>query len=525
MLRWLVLFSAMMLAAPAAAQQGERWLVVVGNNRGDLSETRLLYAEKDAQEIAESMRSYGGVSSRRTTVLLGERADNVRRALIEINAEIRQQASQGKPSMLMVFYSGHADAQALHLDGTRLDFDELRKVVQGSPATMRLLVVDACRSGTVTRVKGVAPAATFAIQLEDQTSAEGFAIITSSAAGESSQESDDLQGSFFSHHLVNAVRGAADRDADGRVTLNEAYAYAYAQTLRSSGRTVTLQHPTYAYDVKGRAPIVLATPLDGASRSGQLRLGKSATYLITRGERSGTLVAELSPEVDQVRVALPEGPYFVQQRLPHEYREYAVTLTRGQSVDLGEQPYQSAQYDRLVRQRGSSERRAHGLFALGGMRGQTLAGEGITPQLVLGYSLDFPWSTAGVRVRGTRARSEAIDGTSRGNHDELGLGLAFSRVTDLRWFSAGFGVTLEGVYHHQTREGADQRTTRSSYGFDFGAIASLERHLVAGSALRLEGGPLTVLYRSAEIESGEQTGSKLTTVLTFWAAAGVVWRL
>jgi hypothetical protein len=107
-----------------------------------------------------------------------------------------------------------------------------------------------------------------------------------------------------------------------------------------------------------------------------------------------------------------------------------------------------------------SERRAHGLLALGGLRGQTVAGEGMTPQLVLGYSLDFPWSTAGVRLRGARAESEAVDGTSRGKHDELGLGFAFSRVTELRWFSAGFGVTLEGVYHHQTREGSDQHITR-----------------------------------------------------------------
>ena len=98
------------------------------------------------------------------------------------------------------------EADALHLGGTRLDFDELRGLVEGSPANLRLLVVDACRSGGVSRVKGVKKAKAFNIDLKDNTAAEGVAIMTSSAAGESSQESDRLRGSFFSHHLINALR-------------------------------------------------------------------------------------------------------------------------------------------------------------------------------------------------------------------------------------------------------------------------------------------------------------------------------
>jgi uncharacterized caspase-like protein len=76
---------------------------------------------------------------------------------------------------------------------------------------------------------------------------------------ESSQESDRLRGSFFSHHLVNALRGAADRNGDGRITLAEAYEYTHAQTLRASVQTVSLQHPTYAYDVKGSGDPLLTT--------------------------------------------------------------------------------------------------------------------------------------------------------------------------------------------------------------------------------------------------------------------------
>jgi hypothetical protein len=52
------------------------------------------------------------------------------------------------------------------------------------------------------------------LPLDKHVGAAGTAILSSSTADETSQESDRLRGSFFSHHLVNALRGAADRDGD-----------------------------------------------------------------------------------------------------------------------------------------------------------------------------------------------------------------------------------------------------------------------------------------------------------------------
>ena len=51
---------------------------------------------------------------------------------------------------------------------------------------------------------------------------QGLALLTSSAANEDAQESDALKGSFFTHHFVSALLGAADADGDGKVTLEEA---------------------------------------------------------------------------------------------------------------------------------------------------------------------------------------------------------------------------------------------------------------------------------------------------------------
>ncbi|MCA9543135.1 MAG: caspase family protein [Myxococcales bacterium] len=515
-------------AGAALALPESTWVLAVGNNHGDADEEPLLYAERDAREVVDVLRRLGGVSTRRATVLVDEDAATVRQTLVELNAAIRAHNARHpeRKGALVVFYSGHADADALHLGGTRLDFDELRGLVEGSPANLRLLVVDACRSGGVSRVKGVKKAKAFNIDLKDNTAAEGVAIMTSSAAGESSQESDRLRGSFFSHHLINALRGAADRNEDGRVTLTEAYAYTYEQTLRSTGRTLEVQHPTYAYDVKGRGEVILSEPRRADRRSGVLKLADESTYFISEGHAGGPIVAEVSPPKAGATVALPAKTYFVQQRLPQEYREYQVALAAGQTLDLAEAPHKAVRYDRLVRRRGGTARSIHGLSLLGGGRGEVLEGSGATPHLVVGYSADLHWGSVGVRLRGTQWATAGADGDSPRTQRELGLGLTLQRFVDLEHFSVSFGLLMEGAYVGQRFEAADRQTVdRDSYAVGIGALFSAERHLGGGLALRLEGGPLTMVMQQAELQAGAPVGEVLGSPLTWWGALGVVWRL
>ena len=119
--------------------------------RGDASEVVLRYAESDARRVADALRAVGGFYPENVTVLTGASAEDLRRTLISLNARLR-----GIPGvqMLWVFYSGHSDGQSLHLGQSRLEMSELRDLTTASPAEARVLVVDSCRSGALTRVKG-----------------------------------------------------------------------------------------------------------------------------------------------------------------------------------------------------------------------------------------------------------------------------------------------------------------------------------------------------------------------------------
>jgi hypothetical protein len=509
-----------LLPAAAQALPPETWVVAFANNHGEPGEVTLRYAERDAQQLVEALQSQGEVEPRRTVLIPDASADAVRQTLLEVNARIRERSGSG-PTALVVFYSGHADADALHLDGTQLRMEELRALVQGSPAAMRLLVVDACRSGTVTRVKGVTGAPSFEIHLLGEVAAEGLAIVTSSAAGESSQESDELRGSFFTHHLVNALRGAADQNGDGAVTLAEAYAYTYTQTLRSSGSTLALQHPTYAYDVRGKGEVVLTRSSALARRMGRLRLAEAAPYLVLEGRRGGPVVAEVVPVRAQATLSLAAGPYFVQERLAAEYREYEVDVKEGEELALESRPHRDVRYDRLVRKGSEDKTYTQGVSLLGGARGETLSGEGVVPQLQLGYGLDLPWLSLGARLRGSTAAS---GGVLPRRHDELGLGLTLQRFVDFDVCSVSFGLLAEAIWHRQTFSGSRAEPARDGAGGAFGGILSVERHLWDGLAVHLEGGPVTLLLEQSKVQGGAEVGQSLFTPFTWWAAGGLVYR-
>lgn len=518
------------LVRPALALPAQTWLLAIGNNLGEGDELGLRFAERDAQRFADILRQHGGIVSRRTTLLLGENAQTVRRALEDLNAEIRGQVSAGQPSALLVFYSGHADAASLHLRGTSLALDELKKLVQGSAATMRLLIVDACRSGSITRVKGVQPGESFELQLADgggSSPAEGLAILTSSSAGESSQESDRLRGSFFTHHLLNALRGAADRNGDGRITLSEAYSYTYDQTLRSSGRTLSLQHPTYSFDLRGREDLVLTQTDEGLGQLARLRLSGRALYLVSEEREGGPLLAEIAPLRERSTLVLPAGAYFVQQRLPAEYREYQVQLGPGGDLDLASRSYRSVQYDRLVRYRGSQKLYAHSLGFLAGVQGAQLPGEGIAPQLAISYGLDLPWLSLSSRLRGGLAYGLSDDSQLSSTHYQLGLSLLLQRYVDVGPVSFSFGLLLEGTYHHQifsAPTGTRESGSRRALGLGFGGVLGLELPLRRGLSLRVELGPMTALLPQATTELGAQTGQALSSPLTFFSNGALLWR-
>ena len=287
-----VLLLALLGAASVRAQTLHRFAVVVGNDQGGPDTRPLLYAGADAAKVYDILTRLGGVQPEDAALIVDAGSSDVLAAIAKAVRQAGEAARRGERTALFFYYSGHAKDGALRLGESRLPIDNLRGLIAAAPVDVRIVILDACRSGSV-RTKGARKAPAFAIESETARDARGMVILTSSASDEDSQESEAIGGSYFSHHLASGLLGGADRSGDGRVTLFEAYAYAYDRTVADTADSAAgAQHPTFSYDLAGNGDLVLT---DVATRHEGIYIPRQAPggvyYLV---DRQGFVAAEIN---------------------------------------------------------------------------------------------------------------------------------------------------------------------------------------------------------------------------------------
>lgn len=463
------------LAAPAGAGV-ERFAIVFGHNQGESDEGNLRYAESDATKVRDVLVELGSFRAENVALLQGEPADAVRRAIITVNDRIRA-LPVGTEAVLLVYYSGHADTDALHLGGSRLAIDELERLVRGSAATVRLLILDSCRSGALTRVKGGRRTAGFAIQIDERLASQGAVLLTSSSATEDAQESDDLRGSFFTHYLVSGLLGAADASGDGQVSLAEAYRYAYEHTLRASSRTLAgTQHPTFRYDLSGHGEVALTRLASARRRRGQLRFPDGRSYLVLRDGEEGAVVAEVAAGDRRRTVSVRPGRYFVRGRGRDHLLEGTVRVAAGQELEVADGQLARIAYARLVRKGGGVLRLTQG--PLVGARAHAALGNADHACLgaLVGWALELPGVDLGVRAGWCRSGFENV--TVESSLDELELELRIGKSFDLPLVTLSPFIAAGGGAFRQRFRRADGAPARTSAMGEAGAgvAASVDLH-------------------------------------------------
>ncbi len=453
------------LGAHAAGQA--RFALVLGANEGEPGEETLLFAEEDASRFADVLTRYAAVPEENILLLRGRSSERVVEAVSGLADRVRAATAKGQETVLFAYYSGHADAQAMHLGSSLLRFAELKGLIDETGARLSVLVVDACRSGELTRVKGAVPAQPFDIHADDKLASEGSAIITSSAAGEDAQESDRLGGGVFTHHFVIGLLGAADASRDERVTLSEAYRYAYEETLRTTSRARFVQHPTYAFRMKGREDLVV-TRLTDSGGLGRLQLSEAGAYVLLPDGDRGRIV-ELSAK-GPIEVLVEPGGYVVRRRGDDGFHEARARVSSGAAAVVRD--FHVVPYGRSVR-KGYGGRRLALAMTTGGEIGGPITkgmGPGLGGSLGLRTDLRALTLELGLRYGYGAGENEDLDITQQ----QLGAVLTAWRLFDLGDFAAGFGLRVGGDYVMQRFDTQGEAPDRD---------ALIGR---AGAALRLE---------------------------------------
>ena len=273
-------------SVPAAAvATASRFAVIIGiGEYENRTIPRLRYAARDAEAMQHVLVGQAGFK-KENVLLLTDRTTqkptlrNIKSALGTFLAR-----SARKDDTVLVFFAGHGapevDPRGLERDGlakylipsdadpsdlyaTALSMDEIQTIFGRIEAERIVMFVDSCYSGaaggrTFTSMR----LHTRALSLDDLfldrlTRAKGRAIITASRPSEVSLELAELGHGLFTYFLVEGLKGAADADRDGVVTLQEVYTYVEQQVSRKARAVGGNQHPVLKGELEGLLPLTV----------------------------------------------------------------------------------------------------------------------------------------------------------------------------------------------------------------------------------------------------------------------------
>jgi len=255
--------------------------VVVGVGTYDSREIpRLRYSVADAEAVAQALRERSGF--KKVNVLLltdrAERKPTLRNLKWALGTFLARSAR--KDDTALIFFAGHGapevDASGRERDGlakylvpidadpddlyaTGLPMEEFETIFNRIEAERVVVFLDACYSGAAggrtfasKRTRAAGPDEAF---LERLGRSRGRAILTASRAAEVSVELSELGHGLFTYYLLEGLRGAADHDGDGVVTLQELYQYVEQQVSRRSRQVGANQHPVMKGELEGQLPL------------------------------------------------------------------------------------------------------------------------------------------------------------------------------------------------------------------------------------------------------------------------------
>jgi hypothetical protein len=252
-----------------AKKQEKVYAVVIGINKYK-NLPSLKYAVNDAREFYRYLTEVNQVPKDHVWLLLDEEAtlDKLRRTLGTL---LRRSA--GRDDTVIIFLAGHGatekdssspdgdglekyilphNADPTDLYSSAMPMSEVARIFQRISSDRLVFIGDTCYSGASggrTILAGGTRVTVSSAFLERLSQGKGRVIITASDANEVSAEKDELKHGVFTYYLLEGLRGKADLDADGAITIDEVYRYV---SMKVPQATEQGQHPVKKGETTGQ---------------------------------------------------------------------------------------------------------------------------------------------------------------------------------------------------------------------------------------------------------------------------------
>lgn len=231
---WLLVLLLFVLSVPAVyAQKTYVVSVGLGNYKYPQVAPPLPCSLGDARAVSHFFHDYNGS---RVFMLLNENA--TRSHILKV---LKSEFSKSTPKDEIIFvFSGHGVRGGLTTYETKdmvsiITYNEIQSIMNAAKARRKVMLVMACYSGGLTLRNN-----TNGQNQRRKTEKTSVMLYTSSRANEVSWESYDMVNSFFFTRILQAFRGAADKNGDNKITARELFNYVNPNVISdTSGK----QHP------------------------------------------------------------------------------------------------------------------------------------------------------------------------------------------------------------------------------------------------------------------------------------------
>jgi hypothetical protein len=215
------------------------WAVVIGINKYRKNR-HLKYAVNDARAFYEHLIRNNRIPKENVTLLINQDAHIFQLRSI-LGTHLKSKA--GKEDMVIIYFAGHGacekdvmspdkdglekyllpyDADPKNLYGSALPMNEVSRIFNRIRSERLIFIADACYSGAsggrTISLTGVRANISDAF-LDRIARGRGRIILTASGPNEVSGEDEKLKHGVFTYFLLEGLRGKADTDRDGMITV------------------------------------------------------------------------------------------------------------------------------------------------------------------------------------------------------------------------------------------------------------------------------------------------------------------
>ncbi len=239
MIRYVYFIVTTLILSASSALAQTTYAVIVGVSdyaimspgKGDLR-----YADDDARLFANLLQSRAGGSVPARNIILLTEQQATRANILQAMQLFRQAKANDR---IIFFFSGHGDqGMLLPYDvgpGVVLLHNDVKSAFRQSAAQTKLLLADACKSGSMRRqTLPHPPPVASSSELN-----KNVVVMMSSRANQLSQELPDIRHGVFTYYLAKGALGEADFDRNRIVTMQELYRYMRSTIQSKTGNQQT----------------------------------------------------------------------------------------------------------------------------------------------------------------------------------------------------------------------------------------------------------------------------------------------